>query len=319
MRKSVLIYLKLIDLICSPITFFATLWLSNVKRALHLMPIANKIFSLLGLMPIRHHYYEPVVFQKDLLYSLSLERRLPGLELNGSEQLELLQEFNFSTDLMMLPLDNPGDGSFYYRNTLFESGDAEYLFNCIRHFKPGNIIEIGAGFSTLMAQYAINKNKEEDSSYQCSHTCIEPFEAPWLESTEANIIRDKVERVDPQIFQNLGNNDILFIDSSHVIRPQGDVLFEYLELIPTLKSGVLVHIHDIYTPRDYPDKWVLTYSKLWNEQYLLEAYLSNNQDWKILGSLNYLWHNHRIDLVGACPMLKHHSDIEPTSFWIVRA
>ena len=77
--------------------------------------------------------------------------------------------------------------------------------------------------------------------------------------------------------------DILFIGSSHVIRPQGDVLFEYLELLPTLKRGVIVHVHDIFSPRDYPQSWLLDEVRLWNEQYLLEAFLTDNEHWKSNG------------------------------------
>jgi hypothetical protein len=318
MKKLQILALKAVDILGAPITILSTLWLRNVKRALHFLPVSKKIFSSLGLLPIRHHYYEPVVFEGDLRKPLSDERNLPGVDLNIPAQLEFLKTIPVGLDLTSLPLNDPGDGSYFYRNTLFEAGDAEYLFGIFRQHKPSRVVEIGAGFSTLIIQYAIQKNKEDDPSYSCDHTCIEPFEAPWLEQTGAIIIREKAELVDPEVFNSLGKNDVLFIDSSHVIRPQGDVLFEFLELLATLNSGVLVHIHDIYTPRDYPEKWVLTYAKLWNEQYLLEAFLSHNNAWRVLGSLNYLWHNHREALIDVCPMLKHDPEIEPTSFWLVR-
>ena len=102
-------------------------------------------------------------------------------------------------------------------------------------------------------------------------------------------------------FQQLKSNDLLFIDSSHIIRPQGDVLFEYLELLPTLKPGVLIHVHDIFTPRDYPDEWVYKNHCLWNEQYLLEALISFNSGFRIIGALNYLAHNYRNEFAGKCP------------------
>ena len=89
-------------------------------------------------------------------------------------------------------------------------------------------------------------------------------------------------------FSQLEANDILFIDSSHVLRPQGDVLFEFLEILPVLKPGVIVHIHDIFTPQDYPHQWVVDDNRLWNEQYLLEAFLSYNNQWKITSALNLL-------------------------------
>jgi len=75
----------------------------------------------------------------------------------------------------------------------------------------------------------------------------------------------------------------LFIDSSHIIRPQGDVLFEYLEILPILNAGVFVHIHDIFTPKDYLSEWILDGKVFWNEQYLLEAFLSFNTCFKIMG------------------------------------
>jgi hypothetical protein len=96
-------------------------------------------------------------------------------------------------------------------------------------------------------------------------------------------------------------NDILFIDSSHVLRPQGDVLFEFLEILPVLKQGVIVHIHDIFSPQDYPHQWVVDDNRLWNEQYLLEAFLSYNNQWQITSALNLLRLNHRENLVKSCP------------------
>ena len=103
-----------------------------------------------------------------------------------------------------------------------------------------------------------------------------------------------------------------------MIRPQGDVLFEYLQVLGTLRSGVLVHAHDIFTPRDYLDRWVLEDGKLWNEQYLLEAFLSYNKEFSVIGSVNHLWHNHREELSDACPVVGYQPDREPVSFWFVR-
>src|SRR5690606_29222842 len=96
------------------------------------------------------------------------------------------------------------------------------------------------------------------------------------------VLRKKVEDIPLEYFRQLQPNDVLFIDSSHVIRPQGDVLYEFLELLPDLPSGVFVHIHDIFTPFDYPEDWVKDHVRLWNEQYLLEAFLSFNRDFRIV-------------------------------------
>ncbi len=92
------------------------------------------------------------------------------------------------------------------------------------------------------------------------------------------------------------------------------MLFEYLELLPTLKKGVIVHVHDIFSPKNYPKQWLEKEVIFWNEQYLLEAFLSHNNNWKIIGALNYLLHNHYEELKAVAPFLTH--DKEPGSFYI---
>ena len=177
--------------------------------------------------------------------------------------------------------------------------------------------EIGSGFSTLIARDAIGRNILDDSAYRCEHRCIEPYEQPWLESLGVDVVRKRVECVELREFGDLTANDILFIDSSHVIRPQGDVLFEILELLPTLNRGVLVHIHDIFTPHDYPESWVTGEARLWNEQYLLEAFLCLNNSFETIGALNYLARNHAGKLAVKCPVFgAERETCEPSSYWI---
>jgi hypothetical protein len=127
-------------------------------------------------------------------------------------------------------------------------------------------------------------------------------------------LREKVEDVGTEYFSKLEENDILFIDSSHVVRPNGDVVFEYLELLPTLGPGVIVHLHDIFTPRNYPHQWLAEKVLFWNEQYLLEAFLANNESWDIIAALNYLAHNHFDALKRVAPFLT--LEKEPRSFYI---
>ena len=167
-----------------------------------------------------------------------------------------------------------------------------------------------------MSLKAIADNTKEDAGYACVLTCIEPYEITWLETLGVQLNRIPVEKLDPAYFHQLEENDILFIDSSHVIRPQGDVLFEFLQLLPALKKGVLVHVHDIFTPKDYPDEWILGSHKMWNEQYLLEAVLTNNGHFEIIAALNYLFHTYPDAMYAACPILKEHNNFEPRSFWI---
>lgn len=278
------------------------------------VPLCKKALFQVGVFPIRDHYYEPLFNDIYIKGSLSDNRELPGIDWNVEYQLEILNKFSFNEELKDVPRDKTNELVFYMDNNAFGSGDAEYWYNIIRLKKPKTIIEVGSGFSTLMATKAIKKNSEEIVKYKCNHICIEPYEQPWLESLGVKVIRQKVENVDKQIFSKLGENDILFIDSSHIIRPQGDVLFEYLELIPSLNRGVIVHVHDIFSPKDYLDEWIRKEVKFWNEQYLLEAFLTSNNKWRIIGALNYLHHNHYEKLKEKCPFLKQ--DREPGSFYM---
>lgn len=312
-------FLKIIILFIGvPFTYFSSFWLKClIKKGYD--KTTNKIFMKLGILPILDQYYQPMINpQKHLSKSLSDDRNLPGIDLNTEEQLDILRQFHYKDELLNFPMDKKNDTGYYYNNKSYEAGDAEYLYNIIRYFKPKRLIEIGSGNSTLMARNAIFKNEMEDSNYKCQHICIEPFEQPWLEKLNVELVRKKVENIDLSFFQKLDKNDILFIDSSHIIRPQGDVLYEYLELLPTLKSGVIIHIHDIFTPKDYRHDWIYKDHRLWNEQYLLEAFLTSNSNFKIIGALNYLIHNFRENIVEKCPVIEKQTGCEPGAFWLMK-
>ena len=138
---------------------------------------------------------------------------------------------------------------------------------------------------------------------------------PWLEETGLPIIRKRVEDVPLDVFEALEANDILFIDSSHVIRPHGDVLCEFQQIIPRLKPGVLVHVHDIFTPRDYPERWLRTERRLWNEQYLLETMLAHNPRYSVVLATNWLKHEHWDAYARAFPIVKDRPAHNPGAFW----
>lgn len=308
------VFTQLFDILSAPISLLAIVWLKPVSKMIRYLPINNKIFMKLGLLPVRDHYYQPLINpRKHLTKSLRADRHLPGIDLNLGEQLATLQAFDFNRELEQFSIDKKNDLEYYYKNGSFESGDAEYLYNIVRLKKPATFVEIGSGFSTLIANSAIKKNNNG-----CNHICIEPYEAKWIEQLDVQVIRKKVEEVDRSIFKALQKDDILFIDSSHIIRPQGDVLLEYLEILPQLNPGVIIHVHDIFTPKDYLDEFVFNYHYMWNEQYLLEALLTNNNSIKIIGAVNYLKHQHFDELTAKCPILKQQPYREPGSFWMIK-
>jgi hypothetical protein len=272
----------------------------------------------MGVLPIIDHYYQPLINpRKYLTKSLREIRELPGVDFNEEEQLKVLSQFKYNDELVKFPINKVNESEFYYDNMAYGHGDAEYLYNIIRFYKPARIIEIGSGISTMMVKHAIDQNKIDDPAYTCRHICIEPYEMPWLDNFGVELLREKVEHINKSLFLELQANDILFIDSSHIIRPQGDVLFEYLEILPILNQGVLVHIHDIFSPEDYLDKWIFEH-KLWNEQYLLEAFLTFNKEYKVLAALNYLSIYHHSKLSEKCPVYEMQGLKNLGAFWMVR-
>jgi hypothetical protein len=315
MKKLIKRMLPMADIILMPFVYPAAWLLKMVRRAgVYRLPRCKSALMNVGVFPIRNHYHEPQFDNRTPKPDFSQERYLPAIDWNLSEQLKTLERFGYAQELANIPQEKQANLAFYLNNGAFESGDAEYWYQIIRATKPRRIFEIGSGNSTLMAINATGRNRDDDPSYHCEHVCIEPYEMPWLENTGIHVVRKKVEDVQLSFFPKLQENDILFIDSSHIIRPQGDVLFEYLELLPSLNKGVIVHIHDIFSPRNYPRQWLQDEVRFWNEQYLLEAFLSDNNSWKIIGALNYLQHNHYEQLKLIAPFLT--LEREPGSFYL---
>lgn len=303
--------LRALDACAALLAYPAGVLLREIRRVgVGRLPASRRALLRAGVFPIRDHYYEPRFDYTAEDSGAEAERALPGIDWNPAGQLAFLAGLGHADELAGL------DGELDLRNGLFEAGDAEVWYQVVRHLKPRRIYEVGSGHSTRIAQRALRRNREEDPAYTCEHLCIEPYEAPWLAETGATVIRQRVETLGPAFFGALERGDVLFIDSSHVIRPGGDVVFEYLEVLPTLRSGVVVHVHDVFTPRGYPRAWLAEEVRFWNEQYLLEAFLTHNAAWEILAALNHLRHHHYDALLRVAPLLT--PEREPGSFYLRR-
>ncbi|HEX3933831.1 MAG TPA: class I SAM-dependent methyltransferase, partial [Puia sp.] len=255
------------DILLSPVTLFSSIWYKFIRTGTaSQMPVSEKIFMSVGILPIRDQYYQPLINpRKHLQKPLNAPRVLPGVQWSIEEQLALLSKFHYQEELRAIPMDQKDTQplAYYYNNPSLCTADAEFLYSIVRHFKPRRVIEVGCGYSTRLAVQAEKKNLAEDAGQACAHICIEPYEMPWLEKLDVQVLRSKVEDVPLATFSQLEAGDILFIDSSHIIRPQGDVLFEFLEIFPMLKPGVLIHVHDIFSPRDYLQDWLVNEHRLW--------------------------------------------------------
>ncbi len=319
-RNLIIFFGPVIEKFLLPLTLISAVWMRYIRECgVERMPFSKFIFNLIGVFPIKDHYYEPHFNPKRIKGSLH-DRNLPAIKMNQQKQIELLNNFNYSNELENFSFNKTSDEEFYFNNERFTVGDAEILYSMIRYFRPARVYEIGSGMSTLIASSALRKNKSEDPEYLAEHVCIEPFPRSWLKKkNDIKLVLQNLEDISSEFFLNLEQNDILFIDSTHMIKPKGDVLTEYLEIIPLLKPGVIIHIHDIFTPRNYPEEWIFEAVSFWNEQYLVETILSYSDKMEILLALNYLHRNQKNLLESRCPFLKNNFTKEPRSLWLKKS
>ena len=311
----------LIDTVGLPLTDLALRWLHRVRHhRIHRLPRTRELYARRGVFPIVDHYYEPLIARQHLDTSNRASRNVCGIEWREAAQWDLLEQFQWSAEILGLVADKSDAcvNGYYLNNGYFGPGDADVYYSLIRKLKPHRIIEVGSGHSTRLASMALLRNAEDSPEHRGKLISIEPYRHPdWLNALGIEHIKEPVQSLGVAYFEQLSANDILFIDSSHMIRPQGDVLFIILEILSALASGVYVHIHDIFTPLDYPDEWLVDRMHFWNEQYLLEAYLAHNQNFEVVAALHYLLQRDAPRLERALPTLaKRVSDIGTASFWL---
>ncbi len=309
---------KLADVVATAAVYGAAPALKFLSAHRAVLPRFQRACDKLGFQLRGMSYYEPIYRDMDLPADVSGPRHLPGIDMNEAVQIALLRQFDYADELRRFPMEKTSRLKFAYRNRMCEQGVAEILYSMVRHFRPACLIEVGAGNSTLMIQEAAAANRADDPGYRLRHICIEPYENEWLVQLDVEVVRERVEHLPLALFGELRANDILFIDSSHAVRPFGDVVFQMLQVLPGLAPGVLVSIDDIFTPWDYPEHWLRRLRRGWTEQYLLEAFLSHNRDFEILCAINWLYKAHRAELVRVCPVLSNFPDHSPGAMWLRR-
>ncbi len=222
------------------------------------------------------HFYSPIVDNQSLGPLLGYDPIGGEIELNLANQLSLLSKI--SSLGLIFPKNKELSCRYYSNNDQYAEGDAFILSGLIKYLKPKKIIEIGSGYSSAVVLETI---EEMDTKF----TLIEPFTERLLSlinsEDDVEIIEDFVQNVDVSIFEDLGENDILFIDSSHVGKSNSDVLWELFKILPRLNSGVWIHFHDQFWPFEYPEAWVRGDNRSWNELYFLRAFLAYNKKFSI--------------------------------------
>ena len=293
-----------------------------------LFKLASKLFSKLGLHLIPRHYYQPIPEESDLSDKyFETVSEMPGLVIHDQIPLGLLDTVfvrymtEFRDQFSDFENKKIEPWHFFLINGSYMAIDAQCYYSFIRHFKPKYIVEIGGGHSSLLAGAACVRNFQETGN-QTKLTIIEPYPSRLLREGFpglSKLVVSKVQDIDLRFFESLESGDILFIDSSHVLRSGGDVQYEYLEILPRLKPGVLVHVHDISLPKAYPR--VYSENRLfWNEQFLLQAFLAFNSKFEIVWPGNYMMIKYPDKLLAVFPefkiMRQHYPQSEPTSFWM---
>jgi hypothetical protein len=154
----------------------------------------------------------------------------------------------------------------------------------VRHIKPKRIIEVGGGHSSRVLAAALEQNLNVDGVRGTLLT-IDPHPDRFPKealSDRVQLISASVQSVDMDVFLTLADGDFLFLDSTHIVGIGSDVVREYLEILPRIHRGVLIHAHDIFIPSEYPQDLVLKNLSFWSEQYLLEALLMFNQRFEVV-------------------------------------
>jgi hypothetical protein len=277
----------------------------NIKEKLIKNFLINELRSLLNWNKYRPincvphgHFYSPIISENDMAFFEKhldedvVKDSIPGIDLNLEEQLSLMQSFSEYYDDIPFTATKNSKNRYYFENNSYSYTDAIILYAFIRHFKPKRIIEIGSGFTS-----ALMLDIKDHFLKNLELTFIEPYPAFLFsllsekDKADTKVFSTKVQNIAMDEFQLLSANDILFIDSSHVSKTGSDVNFEIFKILPMLKPGVIIHFHDIYYPFEYPKE--LVYKGFnWNEDYLLKAFLSYNDHFKIQHFSQYIHIHH---------------------------
>ncbi|BBY59329.1 class I SAM-dependent methyltransferase [Mycolicibacterium sarraceniae] len=218
----------------------------------------------------------------DIERALRWPAEAPGIDLREAEQLALFRD--------LVPLFDGVPERRYKTNGMYGPADASLYQAMVRHLSPQRVVEVGSGYSTAKlldtAEYLLPDLRV---------TCVEPYPDRLLallkSGDKVDVTVCPVQDADMEIFTSLEDSDILFIDSTHVAKAGSDVVWLFLHVLPRLRKGVVVHVHDIFWPFEYPAQWH-NEGRNWNEDYFLHAFLCNNSAWRIEVFSSWLWHRH---------------------------
>ncbi len=228
----------------------------------------------------------------------------PGMD--GFNIAQLAEEFQTHAAALDA-LKDPSRNQTGYQtgNGYYDSPDADALYLMVRRFQPKRVIEVGCGNSTRVTRQAII-----DGGLETKITAVDPFPRADIAHVVDHFEQKRLEEVDPALFETLDSGDILFIDSSHVVRMSNDVAHLFCRIIPALKPGVVIHVHDVFLPFEYPKRFFYDCPG-WGEQYMLHALLQSDR-YSMLWP-GYFLQQTRPDAVESLPFL---AEGRAQSIWV---
>jgi hypothetical protein len=260
----------------------------SYKKGLRILLEIGQHFGF-NILPC--HFYSEIPNFKELRRNEYWKKPRSMIGVHGTD---IESQFAFIKECCcedLIERQRKGDIYDYCRNENGEPGfgpaEADFLYCFIYTKRPNRIIQVGAGLSTAVMLLA-----SEESHYKPEIICVDPYPNKFLEKSDrANKIRlipRKVQLVDLEMLTELGSNGLLFIDSTHTVKPGSDVNYLILEVLPRLKEGIWVHFHDIYFPFDYSRDILGGGLFFSNESVFLHTFLIDNPRYTLRASLGML-------------------------------
>ena len=272
---------------------------------------AKKAIGALGFDLVHQHYYSPIPGHlSDKVWKE--QSPLHGVRWNLDSCLEWLGQIRPFMPEFSPPIRLSDRYEFQYANGSFGNGDADVLYGLIRAVKPKRVLELGSGHTSVIIHLAIERNAADGSP--CEHRIFDPYPTDHLGILD--ISPTPTEILPEEEITNLSADDILFVDTTHAVRIGGDVLRVVLDLLPITNPGVLIHLHDIFLPYQYPRAFFEEHEYYWAEQYLLQAFLAFNNKFETVAPLHALFRDRNRAFSALVPSVSDGG--YPGSFWCRR-
>ncbi len=278
--------------------------------------MARRVFARIGFQLVYASYDSPIPDLNELDPGFfDQPSPMRGINFDVDRQLEFaereLAEYCREFDPPATAAE-AGPHRFYLRNNTFESVDAELLYAIVRRFRPRRVLELGSGYSTLIIREALER--DGSAAERGTLSTYDPYPSDRIPRAWP-VVPLPVQKIAADVFEALQTGDVLFVDTSHTVKAGGDVNRIVLDLLPLLAPGVIVHFHDVFLPFPY-SRAHLEDAHFWNEQYLLQAFLAENESWEILIGAQAVARAYPERLAAVIPSFAHGAS--PGSFWIRR-